>query len=400
MTQPQSAWPTGEQATLAAATRDPGFLATVLDAGDEVFTHATSRRVWQIMAQLREQGHRVDRAAVELALGQPLDAHPSTDYWPVLLEQRLHRQLGMLGRWLNKPHDHLGATAVAARALQSLNQALTATQQSRVFGAEEVAADGLSGLALGDPTWLSAGVTLWDTATAGWGPQDLVLLGARPSQGKSALGVQWAWNTAQSGRGVAFCSVEMAPAAIGVRALSQITGLPKAALQGIALAWPTTQDPQVLQALTHLRQWPLRVIDANGASVADLQAAVARAEYSGPRIDVVIIDYLQLLQSSRRESSREQEISRMSRDLKAWARRDGRLVVALSQLKRPSDAAPDHVPSLSDLRESGALEQDADGVAFIHHTEAGGVDLIMAKNRNGPTGRVPVRWEPSTTVFY
>ena len=387
-------WPQAEQATLAAAVADPGFRATVLDAGAEVFSHADSRRAWQALKALADAGHPIDAAALEAHLGHPLTASPSQDYWPVLLEQRLRRQLEILGRWLLKPHDQSSPTAVAARALTSLNQALMATQHSAVLSAGEATQAGLDILSHGAYRWLTAGVPLWDAAQAQWGPEDLILLAARPSQGKTALALQTTWHTAETGRGVAFCSVEMGPAAIGARALAQHLGWSLDDLRAQLTALAVARSAQALA------QWPWHVIDASGASVADLQAAVARADLTGPRCDVVVVDYLQLLRPSTKVQSREQEISRVGAELKQWARRDHRLVIALSQMSRKVEERADRLPTLADLRESGALEQVADAVVFIHHhDDSDSVDLIVAKNRNGPTGSVPLRWHAKTMRF-
>ncbi len=389
-----SDWPIAEQSTVAAAIRDPGFRMRVLEAGEEVFTHEESRRAWRALRELSQAGHVVDAAALEAVLGRPVAAPPSTDYWPVLLDQRLDRQLKMLGRWLQKPHDMISPTAVAARALHSLNQAVVATQSGAILSGAEAAQGGLRRLSMGDPRWLRSGVAIWDAAAATWGPDDLVLVGARPSQGKTALGVQWAWHTARAGRGVAFCSVEMAPEAIGMRAVSQMIEWPLGKMKA------SVNDPVIEQALKDMTSWPLRVIDANGASVGDLQAAVARAELQGPRCDVVVVDYLQLLRQPLKLGNREQEVARMVADLKGWARRDHRLVVVLTQLKRTVDERPDRLPTLSDLRESGSQEQDADVVVLVHRTTTEESGLIVAKNRNGPTGAVPVRWHGPTMQFY
>ena len=389
-----SDWTHAEQATVAAAVRDPGFRATVLDAGAEVFVHAESQRAWRILQEMTRNGHVVDAHAMEVALGEPLTATPSTDYWPILLEQRLQRQLQLLGRWLNKPRDGVSAKALAARALQSLNQALTATHHGAILSGAEASQAGLQKLALGDPKWLTSGVPVWDAATAGWGPEDFVLLGGRPSQGKTALGLQWAWQTAAQGRGTAFCSVEMGGDAIGMRAVAQRAQCSLSELKH------RLADPLTAQAVHDLSAWPWYVMDASGASVPDLQAAVARADLLGPRCDVVIVDYLQLLQPSAKVASREQEITRIAADLKNWARRDRRLIIALTQLSRKVEDRTDRVPTLADLRESGALEQAADAVVLIHHAvDSDAVDFLVAKNRNGPTGSVPVRWHGKTMQF-
>ncbi len=389
-----SAWPVAEQSTLVAAIHDPGFRALVLDAGQSVLLHPESQRVWDILRQLTDAGHPIDTAAVEVALGHPITAPPSQDYWPVLLEQRLQRQLTQLGHWLLKPRDHVSPTALAARALQSLNQALAHTQQGALLSGAAAAQAGLERLAAGSPRWLASGVPVWDAATAEWGPGDFLIVGARPSQGKTALGLQMTWRTAQTGRGVAFASLEMGAEAIGLRAVCQVTQWPLDVLQVRLL------DPRVEQAVAQLASWPWHVLDASGASLADLQAAVARADMTGPRCDVVIVDYLQIIRPALRQPSREQEISRLATELKQWARRDGRLIIALSQLSRKVEERLDRRPTLADLRESGAIEQVADGVVLIYHTpDSTDAELIVAKNRNGPTGVVPVHWEAETMRF-
>jgi len=394
---PTSSWPTAEQATIAAAVRDPGFCAQLLDAGPDVLLHDTSRRAWDVLQRLTQSGHPVDKAAVEAALGSPIVVAPSTDYWPVLLEERLRRQLQLLGQWLQKPRDRIAPTTVAARALQSLNAALMATQSTTIYSGDAAVRAGIARLAQGEPHWLASGIPLWDAATAAWGPDDFVIVGARPSQGKTALGVQWAWNTAASGRGIAFASVEMGPEMIGLRAVAQHLGWSLDELR------VQITHPDVEQSLKTLARWPWHVLDANAATVADLQAAVARADVLGARCDVVIIDYVQLLRAARGSAqNREQEVARMVASLKTWARRDHRLIVALSQLSRKTEERRGHIPTLGDLRESGAIEQDADAVVLIHHAEENPdqAQLIVAKNRNGPTGAVPVRWQARTAQFF
>ncbi len=206
--------------------------------------------------------------------------------------------------------------------------------------------------------------------------------------GKTALALQTTWHTAETGRGAAFCSVEMVPATIGARALAQHLGWSLDDLRAQLTAPAVARSAQKLaQWPWRCIQWPWHVVDASGASVADLQAAVARADLTGPRCDVVFVDYLQLVPPSTKVQSREQEISRVGAELKQWARRDHRLVVVLSQMSQKVEERAVLLPTLEDLREWGALEQVADAVVFIHHhADSDSADLIVAKNRNGPTG--------------
>lgn len=385
-------WPEADHATWAAVADDPAFRAQVLAAGAAVWTHPLSQQCYAHLAALVREGRVVDRAALSLAVGRPITAPASTAYWPQILDQHLAHHVQAVARWMQRPHAG-GPRAVATRAVTLLQDALHQSQALGVWSGAEAAEAGLARLAAGDPAWVKTGIPALDTATAAWGPGDLVLIGARPSHGKTALGVQIARHTAAHGRGVAFCSVEMAPAAIGMRLVAQGLDTPLAAVVS------RLGDPATASALADLAQWPLAVIDANGSRVADLEGAVATQELGGVRYPVVVVDYLHLVTPERALPHREQEVSQIAQALKRWARRDGRLVVALAQLSRRVDDRADRRPTLADLRESGTLEQVADGVILIHHGHAATAELIVAKNRNGPTGPVPAVWDGPVMQF-
>jgi replicative DNA helicase len=163
----------------------------------------------------------------------------------------------------------------------------------------------------------------------------------------------------------------------------------------------------VTEALGVLSAMPIYIDDSPGASAMDVRSKCRRLQ-AETGIDLIIIDYLQLMQgSSKKEGNRVQEISEISRGLKALAREVNVPVIALSQLSRAVESRTSHVPMLSDLRESGSIEQDADIVMFIYREELydpdtdkkGIAELHLAKHRNGPTGIVPLRFFRSTTRF-
>ena len=164
---------------------------------------------------------------------------------------------------------------------------------------------------------------------------------------------------------------------------------------------------QLVQAVLEVSKAPLVIDDTPGITVTELRSKCRKIKLE-KGLDLIVIDYLQLMSgSSRRSENRQQEVSEISRNLKAIAREMECPVIALSQLSRAPDQRPDHRPQLSDLRESGAIEQDADIVMFIYRDEKynpdtdhpGEAELIVAKQRNGPTGTVNLVWKQDTTKF-
>ena len=236
-----------------------------------------------------------------------------------------------------------------------------------------------SGFMLGIPTI--------DTATHGLQPSTLVILAARPSVGKTTLAAQWAMRAAAEGKPVAIYSLEQSAGEIGERAVVSEGRLAAgaAAVGGFdADGWSAATE-----AVGRLAGLPVEVDDSPSLTAAQIRSRARRfaARHRDAPAGLIIIDYLQLVRPvSERGRSREQEVSGISRDLKALAKETGWTVIALSQLRRKPSETDE--PLLSDLRESGAIEQDADMVAFLHRDKAAQITrLILAKNRNGPTGR-------------
>ncbi len=243
-----------------------------------------------------------------------------------------------------------------------------------------------------------------DKVLCGFQASDLILLAARPSVGKTALALNMAVNAAVRGKTVAVFSLEMSRVQLGSRILSSWSGINSQYLNSGNLS---AQDLGLLtQAAGELSKLKMYMDDTAGIGLLEMRAAARRVQHDFG-LDMIIIDYLQLMQGGRAEN-RQQEISEISRGLKGMARELKVPVMALSQLSRSVEMRAEKKPQLSDLRESGSLEQDADVVMFLYRDEYYNRDdptneniaeVIIAKNRNGPTTAVRLHFDKAIMKF-
>ena len=254
-------------------------------------------------------------------------------------------------------------------------------------------------------TGVATGFTDFDNITAGLQPSDLIIIAGRPSMGKTSLALNMAYNAALGDKlGVAVFSLEMSRLQLGIRLL----GL-DAMIDASKLRRGSLQDDEwgrLTDAANRLSELPLYIDDTSGLSVLELKAKARRLKKRYD-ISLIVIDYLQLMQSRKSTESRQQEISDISRSLKALAKDLNIPVVALSQLNRKVEDRPNKRPILADLRESGAIEQDADVILFIYREELynrteenkGRAEINIAKHRNGPIGKVDLTFREKYTKF-
>ncbi len=244
-----------------------------------------------------------------------------------------------------------------------------------------------------------------DAKISGLNPSDLLIVAARPAMGKSSFVLNIATYVAMHQKTpVMIFSLEMSKEQMVNRILASESEIDSMKLRNADL---TSEDWLKLGASSgKLSEIPLYIDDTPGLSSAELRAKCRKAKLEKD-IGLVIVDYLQLMESKTKSQSRQQEISEISRSLKILAKELQVPVIALSQLSRASEARADHKPMLSDLRESGSIEQDADIVMFIHRedyydpdTEKKNVaEIIIAKNRSGSTGTVELAWLGQYTKF-
>ena len=257
----------------------------------------------------------------------------------------------------------------------------------------------------GTVTGIPTGFIDLDYKTSGFQPSDLILIAARPSMGKTAFVLNVAQHMAfKEGKTVAIFSLEMSKEQLVNRLFSLESKVDSQALRTGNL---TDEDwAKLIEGAAVVGKSNLIIDDTPGISIAELRSKCRKFKLEHD-LGIIIIDYLQLMSGGKHSESRQQEISEISRSLKAVARELNVPVVALSQLSRAVEQRPDHRPMLSDLRESGAIEQDADVVMFLYRddyynkeTDKKNIaEVIIAKQRNGPIGTVELVWLPNYTKF-
>ena len=256
---------------------------------------------------------------------------------------------------------------------------------------------------------IDTGFTDLNALTSGFQPGDLIILAARPSVGKTALALSFACRAAVTHNvGVLIFSLEMTKTQVAQRLLCIET---RVDLKKLRTGSMVDEDwKHLTRNLGRLAQAPIHIDDTSQLTVLEARAKARRLQREHG-VDLIIVDYLQLMTTHESVGSREQEVSRISRGLKALAKELKVPVLALSQLSRAVESRTDKRPMLSDLRESGSIEQDADVVMFIYRPEVYGLkspdgaslqgeaEIIIGKQRNGPVGSVPLMWNAESASF-
>jgi replicative DNA helicase len=249
-------------------------------------------------------------------------------------------------------------------------------------------------------TGVPTGYKELDLLTSGFQPGNLIVLAARPSMGKSGLGLCMAANLGvRHSTPVALFTLEMSKAEVTQRMMCSEAKVESQRLRSGRLA--PDDWPRLTAACDRLMKAPIYVDDSGAITIMELRSKARRLKSREPGLGMIIVDYLQLMASDRNVESRVQEVSQISRALKVLARELEVPILAMSQLSRAVEQRHDKRPILSDLRDSGSIEQDADLVMFIYRDEyylgeesdqQGIAEVILSKHRNGPTGMVKLSW--------
>ena len=255
-------------------------------------------------------------------------------------------------------------------------------------------------------TGVPSGFTDLDYMTTGFQPSDLILIAARPSMGKTAFVLNiLEYVSIKKARPCMIFSLEMSSNQLVNRMLSMDSGVDAQLIRSGKLS--DSDWPKLIDSADRVGGSNIIIDDTPGISVPELRSKCRKVKLERG-LDLIIIDYLQLMSgNSKKNDNRQQEVSEISRSLKALAREMECPVIALSQLSRACELRADKRPMLSDLRESGAIEQDADVVMFLYRDEyyepdsehKGEAEVIIAKQRNGPIGTVTLNWHANTTRF-
>jgi len=258
-------------------------------------------------------------------------------------------------------------------------------------------------------TGIPSGLIDLDKLTSGFQPADLIIIAGRPSMGKSALATNIGqYAAAHTGKAVGMFSLEMSKESLVMRMLCG-----EARIDSVKIRTGTLTDedfPRLAMAAGQLADLPFFIDDTPSLSVLELRAKARRLKRENEDrggMGLIIVDYLQLMQAHRQVDNREQEISLISRSLKALAKELDIPVIALSQLNRGVESRADKRPLMSDLRESGAIEQDADVIAFVYRDDfynraspdQGVAEVIISKQRNGPQGTARLAFRKEFTTF-
>jgi replicative DNA helicase len=256
---------------------------------------------------------------------------------------------------------------------------------------------------------VDTGFSVLNHLTSGWQRTDMIILAARPSMGKTALALNFLLKAARAGNPVLMFSLEMSADQLAMRLLSTISGLEARQIRG--KRWSRDDHLRLGRAIDELGAMPIFIDETPGISVAELRSKARRA-VTQHQVKLVVVDYLQLMSLPPRAESHQLGIAAISRALKALAKELSVPIMALSQLSRQVEQrGGDKRPMLSDLRDSGAIEQDADLVLFVYRPEmyeqvdsqgnptAGRAEVIIGKHRNGPTGIMQLHFNKDIGLF-
>jgi replicative DNA helicase len=423
-----------EMQILGAIILEPtAFGRTFKIIDQDVFRNLANKEIYLTIAETWQKGLQIDHLTTLLSLEKkgfkspenPNTAHyisqltrsvtstAALEYYCLLLrEMYINREVIRLTTSGLKQTDGLNAVSQLETDLFKLKQKITVDDFKNFdeilvnlsYHMGEVKGKSLSGL--------TTGFKKLDFMTGGLQPGGMYIIGARPSVGKSAFMGKMVLMAALDNKQVAIISLEMTNNQIAARIASLSTDINYHSIYRNQLE--VNQQNHFYKKLNEITSLPIQISDSTGVNISDIKAKVAKLKTKG-KIDILYIDYLQLLDSdnTNKNYNREQEVSKISRGLKLLAKDNNIPVVVLAQLNRTSEQSPDKKPKLHHLRESGSLEQDADGVIFLHRDYMSGIllnadgnstineaDIIIAKWRDGEINDIKIGFDGAKMKFY
>jgi replicative DNA helicase len=415
-----------EQALVGSILIDPSIFSQMseLIKRDDIYNPGL-QEVWGAFERLDSKGEPIDQVTVyeesksypgianiitETMTSTPYAGNPQA-YAKIVADNAVYRRLIEAARKIAElGYSSPESTESALDRAESILFSASRSQRSgRFWTAPEMvgrAYDRIARIAAGESrAGVPTGIASIDRVTGGWQKSDLIIIAARPSVGKTALATTMAMNAAATGKKIAIFSIEMSSEQIGARMLSASSGVP---LQKIRQGVDNGMDlARIAAGVYEVERADINVDDSPAATPGELRSKCRRL-LSDRGVDLIIVDYLQLMSPDRvsKDGNRVNDVSDISRGLKMLARELNVPVIALSQLSRSSEYRESGEPRLSDLRDSGAIEQDADVVLMLWKKGDVAFDDIdetvyakIAKHRNGPTGLAELQFHRPTAKF-
>ena len=418
-----------EQAVLSCIFMDNQLAHSAVSMGvrEDHFTSIANKQIWRTMQALAKEDMKIDiiTVAEHLEARGALDAAGSyeyinmveatfpdpsslSDYVEVMRDSAVRRKIGDAGQALLRLRDSTQDVGDLLNEFNSIVRVVHNAAEGKInVTSAEVAIDALVGAmdsGTQDPG-IKTGYHGIDGMVGGLRSGNLVIIAGRPGMGKTSLALNMLhMQTTRYGCVGGFFSLEMSTEELVIKILSSETNIPVSKIRMGSLS--DSEMYTIRKAQRDIRKFPMFFEDSGGLTTDQL-AAKARELHNTKGMDIMYVDYLQLMQSARRSGNRTEEVSQISRDLKKLAKELDIPIVAMSQLNRSVEGRTDKRPQLADLRESGSIEQDADAVIFVYRpgvyakvdTTGGESEFIIAKNRSGPSGTVKAIWKANTNQF-
>ena len=398
---------------------------------DEIFYNDSHKKIFTSMKEVHSKGHSVDLTTIveELNNRNWLNQIGGIEYLTEMIESvptaanideyiKIIEQKAVLRKLIDSANNILKQSYDASNDLQevledaekkifNVSKSLRSTEFkpiSEVLAKNQADLEKLS-TTKGEITGIPTGYYELDKITSGFHPHELIIIAARPGMGKTAIALNLVTNIAiNSKKTVALFNMEMGAEQLTTRMISSVGQVEGNKLKTGSLEHADWK--RINEAISRLSNTKIFIDDTAGITVGEIRAKCRRLAASPNGLDIVVIDYLTLIQgSSKNGSNRQQEVADISRALKTMAMELDVPVIALSQLSRGIEQRTDKKPMLSDLRESGAIEQDADIVAFLHCSDEERekqnslMEFVIRKHRNGPLKDIPLIFQRGTSTF-
>lgn len=338
----------------------------------------------------------------DIARYLPSDAH-ANEYIAIIQDHSRRRKLFEISQSIAAALDAGEPTESVLSTLTQAAVAVAPKKDRNIIAMDEAASDLVDYIQSPDTPGIMTGFKGLDNRMGGIRPGELILLAGRPAMGKTAMAISIALNMALSNHSVLFAECEMPARDLTARFVSALSSVPLVSIRNKQLGG---EADRFMNAAIRLTELPVKLIDSSGWTVSQLRGAAMKEAATGS-VEALIIDYLQLLTAERKTGSTNDMVADQTKRLKMLARELNIPIILLSQLNRSVESREDKRPRLSDLRDSGAIEQDADAVIFLYRGNvydeqipADKAEAIVSKLRNGPIGTDNIRWRPATASYH